>query len=129
MGALLCYTHTAIRTPTPAVAHRLNITFGAPNITARFLTLCGCVAVLMFAARQAPAWLAAAAGMACAAVLPLTLSRSGLALFIVSVVLAAVGGFQHRRAAALAGLILLAFAASTPVNPNTNMRALCAVPT
>src|SRR5438874_632253 len=129
IGSLLYFTHTAIWTPNPVVAARLNITFGDPNITARFLTLCGCVAVLMFAARQAPPWLAAAAGMACAAVLPLTLSRSGLALFIVSVVLAAVVAFQHRRAAAIAGLILLVFAVSTTLKPNTNMRAVGAVQT
>jgi len=123
VGAILFVTHWSIWTPNPAVANRLNITFGDPNITARFLTLCACAAVLTFAARKAPSWLAVTTAIACALVLPLTFSRSGLALFIVSVVVAAVASTTRRRAAALAAGTLVVFAVSTGVNPVTRDRA------
>jgi O-antigen ligase len=62
-------------------------------------------------------------------VLPLTFSRSGLALFILSVVVAAVVSLKHRRAAALAAGTLLVFAISTGVNPVTRDRAASAAMT
>jgi O-antigen ligase len=77
----------------------------------------------MFSARKGPSWLAIAAAVACAAVLPLTLSRSGLALFIVAVVVTLIIAFQHRRAATLGAVALLAFAISTGFNPDTRQRA------
>ena len=123
LGAILFTAGWTIWTPNPAVANRMNITFADPNITARFLTLCGSAAVLMFAARRGPAWLAVACALACAGVLPLTYSRSGLALFIVSVVLAAVASLRRKRAFTIAAVTLLVFAISTGVNPVTRDRA------
>ena len=129
LGAILYISHSSIWTPNPAVANRLNITFADPNITARFLTLCASAAVLMFAAKKGPSWLAIATAVACALVTPLTFSRSGLALFILSVVIAAVVSLKPRRAAALAAGTLLVFAVSTGVNPVTRDRAASAAMT
>lgn len=129
IGIVLFATHTAIWTPNPVVANRANITFGDPNITARFLTICACAAVLLYAARKAPAWLALATAVGCAAVLPLTLSRSGLALFIAGVLLAVLVAFEHRRAATIAAVALAAFLLSTGINPDTRLRAIGAVET
>jgi O-antigen ligase len=123
LGALLYLTHLQIWTPNPAVAHRMNITFGDPNITARFLTLGACVAVLLYAARQGPTWLTTAAAIACGLVIPVTLSRSGLVLFVVCVLIAAGFALNRRRAMAIAAAALVAFALSTTVNPDTRMRA------
>jgi putative inorganic carbon (hco3(-)) transporter len=123
LGAFLYVTHLQIWTPNPHVANRMNITFGDPNITARFLTLVACAAVILFAARQGPAWLAIAAAIACAAVTPLTFSRSGLVLFVACVVVAIVFALDHRRAAALGLAALITFAISTGVNPDTRQRA------
>jgi len=128
-GAILYLTHTQIWVPNPVVASRANITFGDPNITARFLTLCACVAVLLFAARQAPAWLTTTAVAACGIVLPLTFSRSGLALFILMMALMVLLAFDRRRAMAMAALALLAFGLSTTVNPDTRQRAADATAT
>jgi O-antigen ligase len=127
LGVVIFVTHVAIWTPNPLVAARLNITFGDPNITARFLTLCACAAILVFAARKGPSWLSAASALACAAVLPLTLSRSGLALFLATVVLAIVVASNHRRAATIGAAAVLIFALSTGVNPATRQRAEGAV--
>lgn len=122
-GVLLYLTHTQIWTPNPQVANRMNITFGDPNITARFLTLCACVAVVLFAARRGPAWLSAGCAVACAVTMPLTFSRSGLALFVVCVVFAILFALDRRRAAALGVAALVAFAMSTGFNPDTRQRA------
>jgi putative inorganic carbon (hco3(-)) transporter len=124
VGGFLFATGTHIWTPNPAVANRLNITFADPNITARFLTLGACAAVLLFASRKAPTWLSTATALGCGIVLPMTLSRSGLALFIVGVVVAVAFSFDRRRATAIGALALLAFAVSTAVNPETRQRAL-----
>ena len=129
VGAVLYITHSTIWTPNPAVAHRLNITFADPNITARFLTLCGVVAVIMFAGRKGPRWLAVAAALSCAVVIPMTWSRSGLALFIVSIALAVILSVDRRRAAALGACALVAFVLSTGLNPDTRQRANDAVQT
>jgi O-Antigen ligase len=129
IGAVLYLTHTAIWTPNAVVANRLNITFGDPNITARFLTICASAAVLLFAARQAPAWLAMAAAVGCAAVLPLTWSRSGLALFIFGVLIALLVAVERRRATAIAAVALAVFLLSTGINPQTRIRAVGAVET
>lgn len=123
LGAVLYLAHAQIWAPNPAVAHRVNITFADPNITARFLTLCACAAVLLFAARKSPPWLAFAAAVACAVVLPLTFSRSGLALFILMVALMVPLAFNRRRAAAIAVVALIAFGLSTGLNPDTRQRA------
>jgi len=128
-GGFLYLTHLTIWTPNPVVAARMNITFADPNITARFLTLCACAAVLMYAARQGKSWLAFATAIGCAAVLPLTFSRSGLALFIVGILLAIAVAYQHRRAAAIGVSALVVFALSTGVNPDTRSRASDAVET
>jgi O-antigen ligase len=129
VGGALYLTHTHIWAPNPLVANRLNITFADPNITARFLTICACAAVLLYSARRLPGWLSMATAVACGIILPLTYSRSGLALFITMVVLAVVIGFDHRRAAAIGAVALLAFAISTGVNPDTRQRATDAVGT
>lgn len=124
LGGVLSATETSIWMPNRLVAVRANITFGDPNITARFLNLGACAAILMHSARKAPPWLAFATATACGAVLPLTLSRSGLVLFGATAVFAVVIAFQHRRAAAIAAVALLVFAISTGVNPTTRQRAL-----
>jgi O-antigen ligase len=124
VGAGLYLTNSHIWMPNPAVGTRMNITFGDPNITARFLTLGACAAVLLFAARQGPAWLAVAAAMACGVVLPVTFSRSGMALFPLMVLLAAVVALDHRRAAVIGAATLIAFALSMGINPDTRSRAL-----
>ena len=128
-GLFLYVTGLHIWTPNPLVANRLNITFADPNITARFLTLVACGAVLLFSARRAPAWLTIGAAAACAIVLPMTWSRSGLALFVICTLIAVVLATRHRRAATVAAVALLAFAGSTLVNPDTHARATSAVTT
>jgi putative inorganic carbon (hco3(-)) transporter len=123
LGAFLYVTHLQVWTPNPAVASRMNITFGDPNITARFLTLGACAAVIVYASRQGPSWLTVAAAVGCAVVIPLTFSRSGLALFIISVAIAIGFALNRRRAAAIGVAALLAFVTSTGVNPDTRQRA------
>src|SRR5207248_1290855 len=68
--------------------------------------------------------LCGAAGAACAVVVPLTWSRSGLALFIISVVFAAAVAAERQRSIALALALLFVFAFSTVVNPATRLRAV-----
>jgi O-antigen ligase len=126
VGAFLYYTHLWIWRPDPSVLGRVNATFADPNITARFLTLATCAAVLMFAARRGPSWLAVATAAACGAVLPLTFSRSGLLIFVVSVVLACFFGSYRRRAAAIAAVALVVFGLSISINPDTRQRATLA---
>lgn len=126
IGIVLYATHLTIWAPNPAVVHRLNITFADPNITARFLTLCAVAAVMLYAARQSPAWLCAATASTCALVVPMTWSRSGLALFMVAMVVAFVVSANRRRAAALIACSLLIFVASTTINPDTRGRAISA---
>ncbi len=127
LGVLLYVAHLSLWTPNHLVATRLNITFGDPNITARFLTLGACAAILMFAARQGPSWLSIGSALACAAVLPLTLSRSGLVLFVATVLLAVVVAFNHRRAAAIGAVALLVCTFSAATNAETRERAEGAV--
>jgi O-antigen ligase len=129
VGLVLYLANVHIWTPNPAVTNRLNITFADPNITARFLTLTACVGILMFAARKAPHWLAIAAATGCAVVLPMTWSRSGLALFVLSAILTVVFAFDRRRALAMGAVALLAFALSTAINPDTRARAGAAAST
>jgi len=129
LGAVLYLAHTQIWAPNPAVAHRLNITFADPNITARFLTLGACAAVLLFAERKGPPWLALASAVACGIVLPMTYSRSGLALFILMVALMVPLALNHRRAAGIAVVALVAFGLSTGLNPDTRQRAADATAT
>lgn len=129
VGAGLYLSHLQIWSPNPAVAHRLNITFADPNITARFLTLGACAAVLLLAARRAPAWLTLSAAVACAVVLPMTWSRSGLALFVLMVALMVPLAFDRRRALGIAAVALVAYGLSTSLNPDTRQRAGDAVAT
>ncbi len=129
LGFVLYVGHLHIWTPNPIVASRLNITFADPNITARFLTMVAAAAIVLFATRRAPTWLALAAGAACAVVVPMTYSRSGLALFIVSVVIAAAVVAERKRSIALAIGLLAVFAFSTVVNPVTKIRAIDAYDT
>ena len=123
LGLVLYLGHLHIWSPNPLVAHRLNITFADPNITARFLSLGACVAVLMYSSGRAPAWLAFAAAAPCAVVLPMTWSRSGLVLFVVSVAIGVAFAFDRRRAATIGAVAVIAFAASTVINPDTRLRA------
>jgi O-antigen ligase len=123
LGAFLYLTHLQIWTPNPAVSTRMNITFGDPNITARFLTLAACAAVIVYASRQGPTQLTFAAAIGCAVVIPVTFSRSGLALFVTSVALAIGFALNRRRAAVIGAAALLAFVISTGVNPDTRQRA------
>ena len=129
LGFVLYVGHLHIWSPNPAVANRLNITFADPNITARFLTLAACVAVLMFSARKAPVWLSIATAICCAVVLPMTWSRSGIALFVVCVALMVAFALDRRRALAIAAVALVAFGLSTTVNPDTRDRAMAAAAT
>ena len=129
VGLVLYLTGLHIWSPNPLVSNRLNITFADPNITARFLTIAACGAVLMFSARKGPAWLTVGTAVACAVVLPMTWSRSGLALFVVSTAVAVIFALNHKRAAAIAAIALVAFAASTVINPDTRDRAGAAVST
>lgn len=122
LGLALFFTHTSIWTPNRLVSARLNITFGDPNITARFLTLGACVAILMFAAKKSPAWLCFATAIACAIVLPMTLSRSGLGLFILTGALAVALAADRRRAATLTAMAFAAFVLSIAINPVTLQR-------
>ena len=124
LGFALYVTHHTIWTPNPVVINRLNITFADPNITARFLTLAAVAAVVLFATRRAPAWLCAAAGAACAVVVPMTYSRSGLALFVVSIAIAAIVTSGRKRSFAFAVALLALFAFSTLINPVTRLRAV-----
>lgn len=123
LGVLLYLIHASVWTPNPLVADRLNITFGDPNITARFLTIGACAAILVYGSRKARAWLCMAAAVAAAVVLPLTLSRSGLGLFPLTAVFAVLMSFERRRAAIIAVAALVAFGAITAVNPDARQRA------
>ena len=124
LGFILYVTGHTIWTPNPVVANRLNITFADPNITARFLTLAAVVGVVLFATRRGAAWLSAASAAACAVVVPMTYSRSGLALFAASLVMAAALVADRRRAFAFAACVLAIFALSTAINPVTRQRAI-----
>jgi O-antigen ligase len=124
LGLILQVGHLHIWTPNPIVANRLNITFADPNITARFLTLAAAAAVVLFATRRAPLWLCLASGAACAVVVPMTWSRSGLALFIVSMLIAAVVAGARKRSFAVAIVLLAVFAFSATVNPATRLRSI-----
>ena len=123
LGATLYFLHWRLWEPNPLVAARLNITFGDPNITARFLTLGACAAMLMYAERKGPSWLAMSTAAACAFVIPMTLSRSAFGLFVLTVLIAVVLALNHRRAAAIAAVAIFVFAASTAVNSETRLRA------
>ena len=129
LGLALYLAHVRIWAPNPAVSNRLNITFADPNITARFLTIAACAAVLMFAARKTCWWLCVATAVSCGVVLPMTFSRSGLALFILAIAVAVVFASDHRRAARLGATALLAFALSVGVNPVKRQRAIDATAT
>jgi len=124
LGFLLYVTHHTIWAPNPVVANRLNITFADPNITARFLTLSAVAAAILFASRRGPAWLCAASAAACAVVVPMTYSRSGLALFAISLLIAAAVVAGRRRAFAFVFCVLAIFVLSTAINPVTRQRAL-----
>lgn len=123
LGAALYASGIHIWTPNPLTGKRVNITFADPNITARFLTLGACVATFMYSARQSRAWLPVATAVICAAVLPVTLSRSGMALFPVSLALVVLVASEHRRAGLIAIVGVVIFAASTGLNPDTRVRA------
>jgi O-antigen ligase len=128
VGLVLHLTGLHIWAPNPLVANRLNITFADPNITARFLTIATCAACSCSRPKSArPVTVATA--VACAVVLPMTWSRSGLALFVVSTAVAVVFAFNHRRAATIGAIAIVAFAASTAINPDTRDRAVAAVST
>ena len=123
LGAYLYFTHLSIWRPDLTGLHRVNATFGDPNIAARFLILVVCAGILMFAARQKPSWATAAAVIAGAAVIPLTFSKSGYLVFPFAVVLMAPLALDRRRAAAIAAVALVVFAAAIVVNPATRDRA------
>lgn len=129
LGLILYVANVHIWEPNPLLGLRSNVTFADPNITARFYTICACAAILLFATRRAPAWLCISTAIACAFALPITFSRSGLAFFIVSVALAVVVSFQHRRALALGAATLVAFGVFTAADTDTRDRAVDATMT
>jgi len=129
VGVVLYSAGVQIWTPNPLVANRMNITFADPNITARFLTIAACAATLMFSARKAPSWLTLGTAIGCAVILPTTWSRSGLALFVVGLIVAAIVALDRRRAAVIVAVALLAFVGSTTINADTRDRASGAVST
>lgn len=124
LGLVLYVANVHIWEPNPLLGLRSNVTFADPNITARFYTICAGAAILLFAARRAPAWLCIAAAIACALALPITFSRSGLAFFIASIVLAWLVSYDKRRALALAAATLVAFAFFTAIDTDTRERAV-----
>jgi O-antigen ligase len=128
-GLVLYMTGLHIWSPNPLVSNRVNVTFADPNITARFLTLAACSAILMYSARKSPWWLAIATAVSCAVVLPMTWSRSGLALIVISALVTIALALDRRRAGAIAGVALLAFVLSVTINPDTRARAVGAVGT
>jgi len=123
LGIVVAFTHLAIWTPNRLVGARLNITFGDPNITARFLTLGACAAIVLFATRKSPPWLCAATAVTCAAVLPLTLSRSGLFVFVLAVLIAVGMAVERRRAAAMTLVAVVALGISVAADPTARQRA------
>lgn len=129
LGLILYAANFHIWEPNPLLGLRSNVTFADPNITARFYTICACAAMLLFASRRAPAWLCVGTAMACGLALPITFSRSGLAFFIASVVLAVVVSFDRRRALALGAATLVAFGVLTAIDTDTRYRAVDATMT
>ena len=130
LSAFLYYADLSIWRPdvtTPL--HRVNSTFGDPNILARFLTLGVGAAILIFAGRRHKPWLVVGVVLAGAAVLPLTFSKSGYVFFPVSVVLAAILGASRRRAALIALATVVIFAGAILVNPATRDRSLVVLQT
>jgi O-antigen ligase len=123
LGAFLYYAGLSIWRADPDHLGRLNVTFGDPNISARFFNLAICAAILMNAARQSPAWLSIATIVVASAIFPLTFSKSGYAIFIITVLLVVPLAIDRRRAAAMAGVALVVFAVAIAINTDTRDRA------
>ncbi len=127
LGLFLYYTHQSIWRADPDHLGRVNATFADPNISARFFNLAICAAILVYAARRQPTWLSIATVVACAAVFPLTFSKSGYFILVISVVMVVVVvlplAIDRRRAAAMAAVALVIFVAAIAVNPDTRDRA------
>ena len=117
----LHFTHLAIWRADPE-GIRINATFGDPNVAARFLTLVACAAIVLYAARVRIDRLAIAAVATCSAFTALTLSKSALLIYPVSVTIAAFFGRAHRRAAALGAIALLIFGAAVLTTPGASAR-------
>lgn len=124
LGAFLYLTHLSIWRPDLTGLYRVNATFGDPNIAARFLILAICAGILTFASRVKPTWLTAGAVVACAAVVPLTFSKSAYLVFPIAVLAMVPLALHRRRAAAIAAVALVVFVAAIAVNPPTRDRAL-----
>ena len=130
LSAFLYYAHLSIWRPdvtTPL--HRVNATFGDPNILARFLTLGVSAAILLFAGRRQKRWLVICVALVGAAVLPLTFSKSAYLFFPLSIVMAVILGASRRRAALLSVATLAIFAAAILVNPATRDRSVVVLQT
>jgi putative inorganic carbon (hco3(-)) transporter len=123
LGAVLYYTHSSIWRPDPDHLGRVNATFADPNISARFFNLAICTAILMYAARRQPTWLSVGTVVACAAIFPLTFSKSGYFILVVTVVMIVPMALDRRRAAALAAVALVIFVAAIAINTDTRDRA------
>lgn len=128
-GFLYAFDLSIWRPDITTPLHRVNATFGDPNILARFLTLAVGAAILMFAPRLQRAWAVLGTAIAGAAALPLTFSKSAYLLFPVSCVLAVIVASSRRRAAMLAVAAVVVFAAVVLINPATRDRSLVVVGT
>jgi putative inorganic carbon (hco3(-)) transporter len=109
--------------------HRVNATFGDPNILARFLTLAVGASILLFGARRLKPWLTVGVALVGAAALPLTFSKSGYVLFPLMVALAVILATSRRRAAVLMVGTFAVLAAAILINPATRDRSLEVVQT
>ncbi len=123
LGAVLYYTHSSIWRPDPDHLGRVNATFADPNISARFFNLAICAAILMYAARRQPTWLSVGTVVSCAAIFPLTFSKSGYFILVVTVVMIVPMAIDRRRASALAAVALVIFVAAIAINTDTRDRA------
>jgi O-antigen ligase len=121
--AFLYYAHLSIWKPDPAGV-RVNATFGDPNVTARFLTLAACAAIVLFAAGKIPTRLAVVTAAACAAFITFTFSKSALLFLPISTLVSAAFGSNRRRAAAITAAALIAFTAAVLLTPSSEARVV-----
>jgi O-antigen ligase len=123
MVAFLYYAHLSIWKPDPAGV-RVNATFGDPNVTARFLTLAACAAIVLFAAGKVPTQLALVTAAACSAFMTFTFSKSALLFLPISTLVAAAFGSNRRRAAAITAAALIALTAAVLLTPGSEARVV-----
>jgi O-antigen ligase len=121
--AFLYYAHLSIWKPDPA-GLRVNATFGDPNVTARFLTLAACAAIVLFAAGRIPTQLAVMTAAACSAFVTFTFSKTALLFLPISTLVSAAFGSNRRRGAALTAAALIALAAAVLLTPSSEARVV-----